>query len=136
MIGGIAAAGAAWGVVGPLVATAEAKPVCSNCTFTTPPKTTTPQYGNVFNQLPQSGLRRNPQTCPASTGCYQPIATTPFPISGQTYTSGTFATGNPASPVQTCTASAPCTIPSTANDEYPIVANSSGTSTTIQLPTG
>jgi hypothetical protein len=132
MIGGIAAAGAAWNVVGPLVDTAEAQPVCSNCTLITP-KPMQPAYSNVFEQLPQSGLGVNPQTCP-NGNCLNPIATTPLPISGQSYTSGTFATGNPASPVQTCTSAAPCTIPATATYEYPVVANSSGTSTQVQIP--
>jgi hypothetical protein len=96
----------------------------------------TPQYGNILSLLPQSGLGVNPQICPGGN-CYNfgGIATTFFPISGQTYTSGTLATGNPASPVQTCgTGAAACTIPATANFEYPLVANANGTGTTIQLP--
>jgi hypothetical protein len=137
MIGGIAAAGAAWGVLGPGATTAEAQPACSNCTFnpiTNPlPPPNTPQYQNILEQLPQSGLGINPQTCPGGN-CYQPVATTFFPISGQSYTTGSFATGNPASPTQTCTSAKPCTVPSTANFEFPLVANSSGTSTTAQLP--
>jgi hypothetical protein len=131
MVGGMAAAGMVWGVVGDGAVTAEAIPgPCTNCgPLPTPPVIPTPQYGNIFFQLPQSGFGINQQTCP-NGACYQPIATTFFPISGQTYALGTFATGNPSSPVLTC----PCTIPATANSTFPLVANANGTGTTIQLP--
>jgi hypothetical protein len=123
--------------------TAQAVPgPCSNCVVAPPGGSafptgfTMPQYGNIQYTLPQSGLGRNPQTCSTGggAGCFQPIATTFFPISGQSYTSGSFPTGNPAAPTQTCTAAAPCTIPATANNEFPVVANANGTGTTFQLP--
>jgi hypothetical protein len=123
--------------------TAQAIPgPCVNCVAPSPGGSpiptgfTMPQYGNIQYQLPQSGLGRNPQTCSTAggAGCFQPIATTFFPISGQQYTSGSFNTGNPAAPVQNCTTGAPCTIPATANNEFPVVANANGTGTTIQLP--
>jgi hypothetical protein len=124
MMGGMAAAGAAWAMFGPGAPTADA--TCTNCgpVPPTPISITMPNYGNILSQLPQSGLGINPQTCPGGA-CYQPIATTIFPISGQTYVPGSFPG---------CTTAANCTVPSTANNTYPLVANSSGTSTTIQLP--
>ena len=145
-VAGLAGMAAAAAVTGLTVGagTAEAIPgPCSNCTIPLPGTTspfptgfTMPQYGNIQYTLPQSGLGRNPQTCPTGggAGCFQPIATTFFPISGQQYTSGSFPTGNPAAPTQTCTTAAPCTIPTTANNTFPIVANANGSGTTFQLP--
>jgi hypothetical protein len=133
MIGGMAAAGAVWNVVGDGAGTAEAVPGgCTNCTFPPAPVIPNfPQYGNILGLLPQSGFGANPQTCP-NGNCYNPFATTFFPIGGQNYTSGTLATATGG--VQTCTVGVPCTVPQTANFQYPLVAASSGTQTTIQLP--
>jgi hypothetical protein len=95
-----------------------------------PTDITIPNYGNVPRTLNNTGLGVNPQTCPGNN-CYQPIATSPLPIGGTpvTLTSTTVSNGTTKTVVVTTT------IPSNANNTFPVVANQNGTGTTIQLPT-